>query len=242
MFIAALSVALLGFDEFVKALRMKGYNLFRSVGFVLVFLLFIFVYFYNSTSSYGTTFVLTYAFLVAVFLYYLLNYNKHTFLDAALTYFGLIYTALPFSMMISLRSMQHGEIALWAALILSWASDTMAYFIGVSIGKHRLCPHISPKKSVEGSIGGLAGSAVAGIIISVLWKSLRLNLIEGFLLGIFIGFASQTGDLVASAIKRYSGIKDFGSLIPGHGGVLDRFDSIIFSLPIIYFYMIMFIS
>ena len=109
------------------------------------------------------------------------------------------------------------------------------------MGKIKLCPRISPKKTVEGALGGIVGSVVfssiSGIIINKLGMDIRI--IHFVITGLLCGIASEVGDLAASYIKRYTGIKDFGNIIPGHGGVLDRFDSILFTAPVIYYYFVL---
>lgn len=122
--------------------------------------------------------------------------------------------------------------------ISAWSTDTFAYFTGKFIGKHKLIPNVSPKKTVEGSIGGVVGSMLVCVvylmIVSLIYKSSSSWLLEGMIIGLIGGGFSQLGDLVASAIKRDTGIKDFGKIFPGHGGFLDRFDSVIFIAPFIF--------
>ncbi|MBR6474503.1 MAG: CDP-archaeol synthase, partial [Lachnospiraceae bacterium] len=130
----------------------------------------------------------------------------------------------------------------WLIFIGSWGSDTMAYVVGRKLGKTKIAPKLSPKKSLEGLIGGIVGAALIGIIYALIFKS---KLDEYFsnpilvfaLTGAIGSVVSQIGDMAASAIKRNKGIKDYGTLIPGHGGILDRFDSVIFIAPIVYLLM-----
>lgn len=117
--------------------------------------------------------------------------------------------------------------------ITAWGSDTFAYFTGCKFGKRKLCPHLSPKKTIEGAIGGVAGSLILVVIYS---RFVNIdNILFVVLAGIFGAISGQIGDLVASKIKRICDIKDFGYIMPGHGGVLDRFDSILLNTPVIYF-------
>ena len=129
-----------------------------------------------------------------------------------------------------------GAVAVWLIFLSSWGCDTCAYCVGMLLGKHKMAPKLSPKKSVEGGIGGIVGAALLGAIFA-----LAANKITGagvnpgqyaIICGVG-GMISQIGDLAASAIKRNHNIKDYGKLIPGHGGILDRFDSVIFTAPII---------
>lgn len=134
----------------------------------------------------------------------------------------------------------HGLFYVFIALIISWVSDIGAYFVGTFFGKHKLCPNISPKKTVEGLIGGIGCSILISLFAGFLYQAVFLN--EGavsywtiFGLALIGAPLSVMGDLFASLIKRRCGIKDFGRLFPGHGGVMDRFDSLLFVLPLVYF-------
>lgn len=122
--------------------------------------------------------------------------------------------------------------------LCAWSSDTFAYFTGKFIGRHKLIPHVSPNKTVEGSIGGIVGAVIiCSVYLYVLNITIGIQspwLLIGVLVGITGGLFGQIGDLVASSIKRDTGVKDFGSIFPGHGGVMDRFDSVMFIAPVIF--------
>ena len=150
------------------------------------------------------------------------------------TIIGLIYVSL-FLGHILLTSNLQLNVGIWLIFIIAWATDTFAYFTGYFLGKNKLCPTISPKKTVEGAIGGIIGSTVSCIVFSMYF--IEANLIYVALLGSIGSVIAQMGDLFASKIKRYIGIKDFGNIMPGHGGILDRFDSIIFVAPIVYYFL-----
>lgn len=120
---------------------------------------------------------------------------------------------------------------------LAWSCDTAAYGVGRAIGKRKLAPTLSPKKSVEGAVAGLAASVAAGLIARV-WFAPYLSLVDALVLGTLVGFFAQVGDLVESLLKRDAATKDSSELIPGHGGALDRFDSLLFAAPIVYYYLI----
>lgn len=154
---------------------------------------------------------------------------------------AMAYIAFPLGCsVILLYSMPLGWFWLVLALLTPWASDVFAYFTGSAIGRHRVVPEISPKKTIEGCLGGMVGSMLAMVlffqlILARLSPSLSADALHiGFALvsGLLLSTASQLGDWLASAIKRWSGIKDFGRLLPGHGGILDRFDSAFFTMPV----------
>jgi phosphatidate cytidylyltransferase len=164
--------------------------------------------------------------------------------DAAFTVFGVCYIGLLFSHLILLRFyestfilsplMSQGTAYLWVAFLGTWASDTFAYFVGSAFGKHKLCPLISPGKTIEGSLGGMLGSL---FVVACFGWFIHLEWIHVVVLGLIVGIMAPIGDLVESALKRFATVKDSGTLLPGHGGVLDRFDSILFVVPAVYYYM-----
>lgn len=160
-------------------------------------------------------------------------------------YFCVLYAPVMFSFVYRIRMTEYGIYLVWMVFIASWISDTFAYFTGVLLGKHKLAPVLSPKKSIEGSIGGVAGSALAGALFGYIFSAKvgqEINIIVVCtVLGALGSVISQIGDLAASAIKRNHDIKDYGSLIPGHGGIMDRFDSVIVTAPIVYFLVYYFV-
>jgi phosphatidate cytidylyltransferase len=133
----------------------------------------------------------------------------------------------------------YGNYLIWLVFISSWLCDTTAYYVGRYFGKNKLCPEVSPKKTIEGSIGGLLGSAVACTIFGVIasTNNVHIALYHYTFIGLLCGVFCQFGDLVASSIKRFVKVKDYSNLIPGHGGVLDRFDSILFASVVVYYYI-----
>lgn len=168
-----------------------------------------------------------------------IKYPKYSIVDVALTLFPVLYTGLLFSFIILIRGIEHGMFWVWLIPISAWGSDTFAYFTGITLGKHKLAPHLSPKKTIEGSIGGVLGAGVIGYIYTVTYTLYSATEISSYSLLVVIAvmlsaILSQIGDLAASAIKRYFKEKDFGYLLPGHGGILDRFDSLLFVAPAIY--------
>jgi phosphatidate cytidylyltransferase len=151
---------------------------------------------------------------------------------ASLVAFGVYLRHLP-----GVVDALHGSAILFAPVLLTWASDTFAYFGGRAMGKHKLIPRVSPGKTVEGALSAVVGTVVVGAAYAVFlarfvtWVPTPL---EGALFGLLVSVAAQTGDLAESAWKRDVGVKDSGTLLPGHGGALDRFDSLLFTLPLGY--------
>ena len=144
-----------------------------------------------------------------------------------------------FSFLYQVRSMPDGIYLVWLIVLSSWGCDTCAYCVGMLIGKHKMAPKLSPKKTVEGAVGGVLGAALLGFLYGAYFEgSMEVILRPGVISAAACAIAaviSQIGDLAASAIKRNHNVKDYGHLIPGHGGILDRFDSMIFTAPAIYF-------
>jgi phosphatidate cytidylyltransferase len=166
-------------------------------------------------------------------------YPRYTLVDSAGTLMGTMYVGL-LNYFYLLRMLPDGWIWLIFTLAATWACDTAAYFVGKAFGRRRLAPALSPKKTLEGSLGGFAGSILIGFIFSLIYDFLPLSKL--LLLSLSVGAAAQVGDLLESAFKRQAGIKDSSDLIPGHGGILDRIDSALFTTPLVYYFVILFIQ
>lgn len=162
-------------------------------------------------------------------------FHKTLTLDIiAKSYLSTLYVAGLFSTIVSVRMEEQGHLLLWLIFIAAFATDTFAYFTGCFLGKHKLCPEVSPKKTVEGAVGGVLGCVLCfGIYALILRNTVAVNLPSLLVLAVVASVVSQFGDLSASIIKRQFGIKDYGNLFPGHGGVLDRFDSVLFTAPMV---------
>ena len=165
-------------------------------------------------------------------------YPKYNTQQILAGFFGVFYVAVMLSFIYLTRNLPDGKFLVWLIFLCSWGCDTCAYCVGMLIGKHKMAPVLSPKKSVEGAVGGVVGAALLGIIYAAVTKG---PIVEYAVICAVGALISMVGDLAASAIKRNQGIKDYGKLIPGHGGILDRFDSVIFTAPVIYFLSIMMI-
>lgn len=179
--------------------------------------------------------------LTSLFCFILFSNSKYTITDIALTLFGIIYVVSLMSFVTITRNMDKGYLYIWLIFIGAWATDTFAYFTGVTIGKTKILPKISPKKSLEGCIGGVIGCIIIMMLFGrVFYSELGTRIFHFAVLGLICGIISQIGDWSASVIKRTVGIKDYGNIMPGHGGVLDRLDSILFTAPAVYFYISLF--
>jgi len=156
--------------------------------------------------------------------------------DISATFMGIFYVAMLFSFQIAIRMGTDGRHWLVFLYFVIWASDIGAYSIGIPFGKHRLYEKISPKKSIEGLIGALVASAGMALLCRI-WFMPPLGLWETVMLGLVLAGVGTLGDLTESLLKRAAGVKDSGNLIPGHGGILDRMDSMMFAAPVLYYYL-----
>jgi len=150
---------------------------------------------------------------------------------------GIIYIGWLLSHLVALRGLEHGRDWVLFALFVTFASDSAAYFIGRALGRHPLAPEISPKKTVEGAIGGIIGAVIAGLLLVIL-LDLPIGYTAAALLAIAVSVFGQIGDLLESLFKRITGVKDSGKSVPGHGGFLDRMDSVVFAGVVVYYYVI----
>ena len=170
-------------------------------------------------------------------LFYLFSVNdlKKSAPEFALTISGLLYVPLLLGHLVPLRELPHGVQWIFLLLLLVMSGDTGAYYVGRSFGRRKLYQLVSPNKSVEGAMGGLAGSLLGGIVAGMTFFP-ELTLVDSALTALVIGPLGQSGDLFESLLKRSFGVKDSGTMIPGHGGILDRLDSILFAAPALYYY------
>ena len=214
----------------------KKQNTLEIVGYI-----FISLYYANMAvlKNYQLMVMISVMALIILLMVYVFKFPKYHANQIMSTYFAFIYAPILFSFVYLTRELEYGKYFVWVIFISSWISDTCAYCVGMLWGKHKLAPVLSPKKSIEGSIGGMVGSAIVGALFGyfIVEKVITEQQVTWIfaLIGAIGSVVSQIGDLAASAIKRNYNIKDYGNLIPGHGGIMDRFDSVLVTAPMIYF-------
>lgn len=160
------------------------------------------------------------------------------FKDTTVTLFGTLYIGLMLSSLVSTRALPSGEWLILFVAFVTWAGDTGAYYAGSLWGRHLLAPTVSPKKTMEGLLGGVV-VAVGAALLAHAWFLPQVPLLDAVILGFLLTGAGLVGDLCESAMKRSAGVKDSGGILPGHGGMLDRLDSLLFTAPTFYYYMIL---
>lgn len=243
-----LLASLMGVRELYQAsgsvnpnLKKNRFDLFALCGYAGVIVFYICLLLGNSERVQMAILVMT---MLVMMLVYVLSYPKYEPLDLFCGGFAIVYVAVMLSTIYSLRQLDQGIYYVWLIFVGSWVCDTCAYFVGSSIGKTKMAPVLSPKKSVEGAIGGVLGAIIVSIVYAIVVMKLRdgavtyLYILNYVIIACVTSVFSMVGDLVASAIKRHLGIKDYGTLIPGHGGILDRFDSVIVTAPVIYYFVV----
>lgn len=183
-----------------------------------------------------TAFAIVFLFLAfSIYILFTFRDIKAAASEAALLFFGVIYLPYLLGYLVLLRSHPLGFKWILLIMFIVMSGDSAAYFIGSRYGKKRLYPEVSPKKSVEGALGGLAGSLL-GVMIAKLLFFAELPVVDAVLAALLLGTLGQIGDLFESLLKRSCGVKDSGTIFPGHGGILDRLDSILFAAPAAYYY------
>ena len=224
-------------SEFFDLALKKGIFVYKYFGILIGMLVPIVIYLQMGTEGYVTTepFYIVIACLFTFVLLFTRRENSQALASIAVTMFGLLYIAWFFSFFIKLKFLPHGSLLVTFLILVTKMGDVGAYFIGRSFGRHNLIPRISPNKTVEGTVGGLAfsvGSALAGKLYLPNFSFPHL-----LTLGILLGILAQVGDLAESLIKRDCAVKDAGNNISGFGGMLDIIDSLLFTVPIFYFYV-----
>lgn len=241
-----LLISLAGYRELTKAQKVntaaRGFNGLEIMGFAGVTLYYVVMYIWQSTTVLLMSIVLV--FMAEMFLYVVL-FPRYRAEQVVTAIFSFLYAPVMLSFMYMTRMSHMGLYLIWLILISSWGCDTCAYCVGKLIGRKKIFPVLSPHKSLEGCIGGVAGAALIGGLYAyfvvepkvtdqnVLWVIVFISAVGALM--------SMIGDLAASAIKRNHDIKDYGKILPGHGGIMDRFDSMIVTAPMIYFLSVLLI-
>lgn len=238
---ALLAVSIIGLFEFYRATgvltegRYINLNTGIAYGATVVYYICILL----ADSKFFMLIFITVVFLLVLLAAYVFTFPKLNVREVVFSFYGFFYVGVMLSFLYLTRSLDNGIFIVWLVYTSSWLCDVFAYFTGMLLGKHKLCPQLSPKKSVEGAVGGIVIPAIIAGVYGYLIRGYYapgFPVVPAFALITAIGAAaSQLGDLSASAIKRNHDIKDYGKLIPGHGGILDRFDSMIFTAPMICF-------
>lgn len=220
-----------------ELLRMRGLSLFSIEGVFTWLALLVLLIPSTWSDAWQQIIILTKLEAVSAIAFLLLAYtvivkNRFTFDHAAFAIMSALYVGVGFYYFIETR--YFGIEYVIYALIVIWSTDTGAYFIGRKFGKHKLWPHISPNKTIEGFFGGI-GIAVIFVCLFQWIQPIATSIPLLIIITIVASIVGQLGDLVESAVKRHYGVKDSGTLLPGHGGILDRFDSLLFVLPLLHF-------
>ena len=240
-FAVFLSISCLTMWEFYRLMRLQSYVPIRLLGVSIGALIFIFMFLIEAKILPPKFYMLLFPLASFVFLIKLYKKNDvHPFINIALFYLGILYVAVPFAM-INILVFYSGEYSyeiILGLLFLTWANDVGAYFSGILFGRRKLFERISPNKSWEGSIGGAVTSVLTALIIGLYFEG--LNQLEWISVSIIVVIAGTYGDLVESHFKRSIQIKDSGTIIPGHGGFLDRFDSFLIAVPFVVVFLKLF--
>lgn len=231
LFFTLLAVSLIGMRELYKVMKVSDEHVtvLELVGYLGAVLYYIAMK--ADFGNYGTMAIIIS--MILILFVYVFGYPKYHAEQVMAAFFGVVYVAVMLSFIYLTRSLPDGKFLVWLIFLCSWGCDTCAYCVGMLIGKHKMAPVLSPKKSIEGAVGGVAGAALLGVIYAAATQG---KMAEYALICAVGALISMVGDLAASAIKRNQNIKDYGKLIPGHGGILDRFDSVIITAPVIYYF------
>ncbi|WP_026498084.1 phosphatidate cytidylyltransferase [Butyrivibrio sp. WCD2001] len=245
-----LFVSLVGYHELSGALKVRAadekMNLPELIGMAAVTFYYILLLLKGGDMLFLVVVIMS--LFVAEAVIFVFSYPKYKANQMIGSVFSFIYAPVMLAFIYLLRAKPEGHLLAWIPFV-AWICDTCAYFAGSAFGKHKLCPLLSPKKTIEGAVGGVLGSVVAGVIFGYVYSkytdttlSAQICMTSFAIITFVAGCLSQVGDLIASGIKREHDIKDYGKLIPGHGGIMDRFDSVIFITPAIYFLALLFIK
>lgn len=233
-------IAAIALHEFLKCFEGKAKPIIWIGYFASIFIAFMHILPSGSMMDYvGSFFFLM---IVLLFIEVFRSQMQVNIVDISITFFGICYIVFFLMFVPLVRGFENGQYLIWYIFTASWGTDVFAYIVGKLIGKHKFSK-ISPKKSIEGCIGGVIGAVLLTLAFTYgfnEYAGLNISYEKMLIFSIILSIIGQMGDFAASSVKRYVGIKDFSNLIPGHGGMLDRFDSVIFIAPAAYF-LLMFI-
>lgn len=239
-------LSLIAYRELCRACKVRKegeqFCVLETLGCVMILVYYVAFYcalLWGLTVVYPAMVIAIVAAFLAFLFAYVFTFPKYHANQVMAAMFSFLYAPVMLSFLYLLReSLDEGRYLVWFAFLASWGSDTCAYCVGVLIGKHKMTPKLSPKKSIEGAVGGVLGAALLFVLYTHFvinsYTAITLSLPLAAVLGAVGALVSMVGDLAASAIKRDHGIKDYGKLIPGHGGIMDRFDSVIVAAPIVF--------
>jgi phosphatidate cytidylyltransferase len=225
------ALVVLGLSEYFSMLEHVGVKGYKNLAYGLGVLLILCVYLGDYFLPWA---VLSFTAIFAAWLFSNSDI-KEALNQIAGTLLGIIYVAGPLGFLLAIVMLDKGRFLLFFIFFIVWSGDTGAYYVGKNFGKRLLAPKVSPGKTIEGSIGGIFGSLVGGLIAWI-WFLEGISLVHCLIVIIICAIIGQFGDLAESIIKRSAGVKDSGTIIPGHGGILDRIDSLIFAGPLFYVY------
>lgn len=227
-------ISLIGLFELYRVMKIEK-NMLGAVGYLTA------VSYYTMLWLDDQRYVMLMAIaaLMVLMSLYVFTFPRYKTEEVTVAFFGVFYVAVMLSYLYQVRVMADGKYLAWLIFFSSWGCDTCAYCVGMLFGRHKLAPVLSPKKSIEGAVGGVVGAALLGLLYATFFQNKMLEIdnpqVACAAACAIAAVISQIGDLAASAIKRNHDIKDYGHLIPGHGGILDRFDSMLFTAPAIFF-------
>ena len=237
--IVVTALSIIAMYEYNHALKEAGHKPIPLVGYCSCLLILTMGLGINTEVKYELIkFGLPILFL-GLYVYVILTNMKHNIVDISLTLFSIFYIPMLFSFFKSILLFEQGRLIIWYVITGAFVSDVFAFLIGRKYGKRKLCEKISPKKTVEGAVAGVVSVVIVYVIMTILFNKifdLEYNILLVAVLGVVASILGQFGDLTASTIKRYANVKDYGNILPGHGGILDRFDSILFVAPVVYIF------
>jgi len=227
-------ISIIGQNELYRAIGIDHKGL-SMIGYLMTIVYYLLVFF-EGRGYMAAMIVFTLIILMSA---YVATFPEYKTEEVSGAFFGMCYVSVLMSYVYLTRQHADGRYMVWLILLSSWGCDTLAYCTGMLFGEHKMVPRLSPKKTWEGALGGVVGAAILGFVYGFIFRGRMEDTISPSLTCCVACAAgaliSMIGDLAASAIKRNHDIKDFGNLIPGHGGILDRFDSVLFTAPAIYY-------